>query len=68
MTAKEEKPQPVMPDVPRPDPGTIDGLFKKGYSPPPVAHVERPKPPAAGPRLRPAENSQPSTEQGEAGR
>ena len=27
---------------------------KRGYSPPPVAQVQRPKPPPAGPRQRPA--------------
>ena len=31
---------------------------KKGYSPPPVARVQRPKPPPAGPRQRPAVSSQ----------
>ena len=31
---------------------------KKGYSPPPVSQVQRPKPPPAGPRRRATERSQ----------
>ena len=31
---------------------------KKGYSPPPVSQVQRPKPPPAGPRRRVTERSQ----------
>ena len=36
----------------------ITTVEKRGYSPPPVARVQRPKPPPAGPRQRPAVNSE----------
>ena len=64
MTGNEKKPESVSLDVPRPDRQTTDGLEKKGYSPPPVAQVQRPKPPPAGPRQRPAASPQPRAEKG----
>ena len=33
------------------NPGDVD---KRGYSPPPVPHVQRPAPPPAGPRPQPS--------------
>ena len=36
----------------------ITTVEKKGYSPPPVEHVQRPKPPPAGPRRRAAVSSE----------